>query len=413
MAYNTFSCRPTFLHNSFSQGPSCCFINPFLNHSYFTILALSQHHDVYFVCPPLQIQFWLRRWKTSQLNLYHPRLLPSILNCLLTCTYLFYRLKLIQVDLYKSFFKSILPHILRDLDSSSIIVSYQDYFAKQLSQLFPASTRITELIISTSASEDNYLSTLEAVTLSTLTVVPSPAMASLCGPSPRKFYVAPYGGNKSDFYKSSVPNLLLKLFPEPYCEIHKPSQSITIVARSHSYRKGADIFLQSLILLYTSFQTLRQFPVLQIHICGLIEDPKILQLLDHVQSLYSSSASVSFFSQQYSQGEFNKLLSVADIFIMPSRFEGSSLAALEALWHGIPSILTPACGIDCFIDSRHGALLLDTSPSTLAFILHRFILNSELRQNFRNSLSEDRTLFSWAHYLTSYKHILCSLESSL
>ncbi|RRE44027.1 glycosyltransferase [Klebsiella pneumoniae] len=59
-----------------------------------------------------------------------------------------------------------------------------------------------------------------------------------------------------------------------------------------------------------------------------------------------------------------------DVFIQPSRYEGSSLTTLEAMVHGCLIIATPVGGIpDKIINYRTGFLSKDVTPESLNEIL--------------------------------------------
>ncbi len=61
------------------------------------------------------------------------------------------------------------------------------------------------------------------------------------------------------------------------------------------------------------------------------------------------------------------LLAAADLFVLPSRFEGHPLAALEALAMGLPVVGTRVCGLDeAVISGETGLLVEPDQPEALA-----------------------------------------------
>lgn len=71
-------------------------------------------------------------------------------------------------------------------------------------------------------------------------------------------------------------------------------------------------------------------------------------------------------------------LSRADLFVQPSRHEGSSLTTLEAMAHGIRVVGTPVGGIpDKIADGRTGYLAAEASVDALASALVRALASTE------------------------------------
>ena len=129
----------------------------------------------------------------------------------------------------------------------------------------------------------------------------------------------------------------------------------------------------------------------------------------HLLNRFKRHGIICLKSRQYHSKQYQCLLSSADLFVMPSRLESTSLAALEALWFGVPSILTPHCGVDPFVAHRHGYQLLEHNPAALAQAMYNLCTSSEKREFFRACLAKDRHLFSWNQYMTAYQEFLASL----
>jgi len=66
------------------------------------------------------------------------------------------------------------------------------------------------------------------------------------------------------------------------------------------------------------------------------------------------------------QMDVRKYLVAADIFIMPSRFEGLSIAAIEAMACGLPGILYNAPGLVDLIKNNDNGFLINPSPELMA-----------------------------------------------
>jgi glycosyltransferase involved in cell wall biosynthesis len=184
--------------------------------------------------------------------------------------------------------------------------------------------------------------------------------------------------------------------------------SIRIIARSHSFRKGADVLFGALPLLDSFLASSGSSALIDVLVCGSISEPSLKSDFHRLVHQLSSTDRVSIKCKQLSQSSFSHQLAISDLFVMPSRLESTSLAALEALWHGLPSILTPECGVDDFVDARHGILLPDHESLSLENAILGFCLEQEKLICYRNFLIQDRALFSWNRYFKAYRELFAS-----
>jgi glycosyltransferase involved in cell wall biosynthesis len=75
------------------------------------------------------------------------------------------------------------------------------------------------------------------------------------------------------------------------------------------------------------------------------------------------------------------LLGAADLFVLPSRFEGHPLAALEALASGLPVVGTRVCGLDeAVLPGETGLLVEPERPDELADAVHELLAHPGLRR---------------------------------
>ena len=397
-----------------NPGTPICFINPFANHSYFTIRALSTTAPVVVFCPPLQLQLLIRRWSRKDLSLACVPFPARLLHTASILAFLFFRARLFRHELYLVIFRFLLVHFLRHIPFQLRFVYYQDYVADLLAKHYPDSLRICELIIATDSSQPNYKTTLAAIRHSSLIVIPSPSLLNLIDQSLPQPFLAPYGGNKLQYLSNTFvlfSNTNTGSLRSYTSSLHSQPHVIRIVARSHSHRKGADIFLRSLVILNQLLVCGTSSAVLDVYVCGSIIEDEIRDQFKCVTNLLRLDNRIRVQSRQYQPTSYARLLSSADLFLMPSRLESTSLAALEALWFGIPSILTPQCGVDLFVQDRHGLQLVPNQPDTLAQALFDLSTSSDIREHCRTCLAEDRHLFSWNQYFSSYQEILSTKVS--
>lgn len=117
-----------------------------------------------------------------------------------------------------------------------------------------------------------------------------------------------------------------------------------------------------------------------------------------------------------SDGEVHSLLSGADLALVPSLYEGSSLAALEALTHRLPVVATTAGGLpDKILQGQTGFLAAPGDPAAFAAALAEALA---ARASWPTLGAAGRALverqFSWdalaGDYLTLYRQVIAPLS---
>ena len=73
----------------------------------------------------------------------------------------------------------------------------------------------------------------------------------------------------------------------------------------------------------------------------------------------------------------------ADIFVLPTEYEGYGMAVAEALAHGLPVISTPTGGIDALVGSQAGILVPAGDVNALAAAMRRLITDNAERERLR------------------------------
>ena len=97
-----------------------------------------------------------------------------------------------------------------------------------------------------------------------------------------------------------------------------------------------------------------------------------------------------------SSGTLARLYETADLFVLPSYFEGYGMAYSEALAHGLPVIGTTAGAIAETVPREAGLLVAPGDPLALAEALSRAITDSSLRLRLsQGALSASRQLPTW------------------
>ena len=372
------------------KKPKLFFSNPHGNHSYFTVFALARKYDVIYLCPPLFLQLLLRRWRKPIPVVNHDVWIDFIsFTCLVV--FLCFRFKVFPESLYVKFFNLCACHVVKRLGLLHWY-HYQDYTFLPSSLRSNLLSDTCEIIIDAPCGSANRETTLRAMMLADKIVMPSKNM-SLFGTHPDKTLLLAYGGNKYEYLNQTAADSSGYLTQTPR------TSNIKIAARAHSSRKGSVQFLESLSDLLDYIIESKSVLSLDVVICGSIVEPESLRLFNllYLRSASNPNFNISF--KRFSQYEYLNLLASSDLFILPTSLEGSSPAALEALWMGIPSIITRQAGIDCYRDSRHGLLLNSNDKGLIYGALVKIVSDPCLLDVYRKQLLLDRHLFSWSAYV--------------
>jgi glycosyltransferase involved in cell wall biosynthesis len=103
------------------------------------------------------------------------------------------------------------------------------------------------------------------------------------------------------------------------------------------------------------------------------------------------------------------LYASADLFVLPSRFEGYGMAYAEAIAHGVPIIGTTAGAIPETVPGNAGVLVPPDDIETLAATLQRLIENPAERE--RLAAGARATTFPlWSGQAALFARVLASLR---
>ena len=89
----------------------------------------------------------------------------------------------------------------------------------------------------------------------------------------------------------------------------------------------------------------------------------------------------------------------ADMFVLPSLFEGTPLTMMEAMGSGLPIITTAVCGMkDVIVHEGNGLLVPPQDPSALEAAMRRLLSDRELRAKLgRQAHVEAKSKYQWKH----------------
>lgn len=170
------------------------------------------------------------------------------------------------------------------------------------------------------------------------------------------------------------------------------------------YQKAHQVLVSAMPLV------LSEFPHVKLGICGdgllrsqLELQIKELELGQNIKLLGKSDHVARF-------------LSIADIFVLPSRWEGLPIALLEAMSAGLPIVATAVEGVDeVVLDGEHGVLVNVEDVNGLAQAILQLLRNPDLRRKMGvASRSRLQEFYSIDHMAGRYLSLMIErLESKI
>jgi glycosyltransferase involved in cell wall biosynthesis len=87
----------------------------------------------------------------------------------------------------------------------------------------------------------------------------------------------------------------------------------------------------------------------------------------------------------------------ADLFVLPSLFEGTPLTLLEAMMSGLPIVTTAVCGMrDVIRNGQNGLLVPIRDPRAIAAAVGKLLQDESLRARLgRNAGAEAQACYTW------------------
>ncbi len=167
------------------------------------------------------------------------------------------------------------------------------------------------------------------------------------------------------------------------------------------YQKGHTILLKALPAV------LAEFPKIQIVIAG--GGPLKEELQAEADQL-NISAGVKFLGMR---DDVPILMSSADIFLFPSRFEGMPNSVLEAMGYGLPVIATDVQGVDELIrNGQNGIIVPVNDPRAISDAILRLLKNPEERQRLGRAAQETiKNEYTLNKMCIQYEKLLTAKES--
>ncbi len=113
------------------------------------------------------------------------------------------------------------------------------------------------------------------------------------------------------------------------------------------------------------------------------------------------------------EAENAAVFAAADIYLLPSHFEGTPLTLIEAMMSGLPIVTTATCGMkDVIRDGEHGLLIPMHSPEALVTSVERLLGDASSRARLgRSAQAEALYKYTWERVSSPVREVyeqLCS-----
>lgn len=167
---------------------------------------------------------------------------------------------------------------------------------------------------------------------------------------------------------------------------------VTVVARANSIRKGGHLLIKALSSQRQAFREVLGRRRLKVIFLGQLQ-----RELTSLARRLPFHDQVEILARDFAHREVPGLLASSDLFVMPSLSEGMSFAALEAMQSGLPSILTPYCGIDIAEDGVTGTIVDDSVKSLGSGLIHA-IRHQHMWDSWGGEARSRVAKLSWDHY---------------
>ena len=95
----------------------------------------------------------------------------------------------------------------------------------------------------------------------------------------------------------------------------------------------------------------------------------------------------------------------ADIFTLPSNYEGIPMTLIEAMGTGLPIVATAVGGVPDMLTNGVNALLVDNTPEAIAKAFEQYLLSEDLRKEHGEKARERSDAFSAFTMASEYERI--------
>ena len=116
---------------------------------------------------------------------------------------------------------------------------------------------------------------------------------------------------------------------------------------------------------------------------------------------------VTLVGETASRARLQRYYTAADVFVLPTEYEGYGMAVAEAVASGLPVISTRTGAIPQLVGRDAGILVPRGNIGALARAIHRILTDDELRANLRaGAMRRRRTLRTWQQTVREFADVI-------
>jgi glycosyltransferase involved in cell wall biosynthesis len=180
-------------------------------------------------------------------------------------------------------------------------------------------------------------------------------------------------------------------FSKPILKINKKFHILLFMARIHP-KKGLNLLIKSIKILKK--KNLGIFLI----IAGPIVDIQYWNSIIKEVKISNLQNSIKYIGQILDEKK-HEVLSLCDIYILPSYQEGLPISALEAGFFGLPLLLSKNCGIND-IEKEKAGMYIDLNPNDIADKIYSMVNQKKFKKTFgynakkliKNNYTIDKTI---------------------
>lgn len=174
---------------------------------------------------------------------------------------------------------------------------------------------------------------------------------------------------------------------------------IRVLARANSVRKGGHLFIDAIASSAQAITALSHGRRIEIIIISAL-NPALEARLKQCKI----PENITVVSKNVPFVEMPSLLASVDLFVAPSLSEGMSMLCIEAMQSGLPLIITPYCGVDCFKPGIMGLEVLDSVESLSSGLVSAFE-NMDKWKSWGAASMEAASRLEWGSYENAISHV--------
>ena len=132
---------------------------------------------------------------------------------------------------------------------------------------------------------------------------------------------------------------------------------------------------------------------------NLIGDGELLEETEQHANALGLREKINFLGNQTNVYPF---LHKADLFLLPSRFEGMPMTIIEAMGTGLPIVASKVGGVPDMLEDGKSGMLVSCEPESVAQAVLQLLNQQDLRETLGNNALRDSNIFGADHMARCY-----------